>query len=417
MKLRRCIVSAIFFPVLACALQLLLWKQWVEPYVWFFFFPAAFFGAWFGGLCGGLGSTMLGALLTWYIFIPPRYSFAVASLSSVFSIIIFVVMGGLFALMSERLIRAQVQARAGFDATFEQAAVGIALVAPDGHWLRVNRKLCDIVGYAQQELLQLRFQDITYPADLDTDLGQLQRMLAREIDTYSLEKRYVRKDGSIVWANLTVALAWTAGGEPDHFISVVEDISVRKAAEMALRDNQERLREAQRLACLGHWHWDLATGRHTWSEEIYRLHGCDPALPPPAFPEIRSHFVPESWPRLSAAIERCLQAGIPYECDAEVLRQDRTHRWITIRGEARRNEGGCVIALQGTVQDVTQRKLAEEELKRRNEELELFNTAALGREMRMLELKREINGLAKELGRAPPYDLSFADPVAQDEAR
>ena len=118
-----------------------------------------------------------------------------------------------------------------FTATFEQAAVGIALVAPDGHWLRVNRKLAQIVGYAPQELMARTFQDITHADDLDRDLELVRRMLAREIDSYSIEKRYLRSDGSQVWVNLTVALIWTAYGDPDYFVSVIEDIDARKRAQ------------------------------------------------------------------------------------------------------------------------------------------------------------------------------------------
>src|SRR5262249_27934946 len=81
-----------------------------------------------------------------------------------------------------------------FRATFDQAAVGIAHVAPDGRWLRVNQKLCDIVGYNHHELMRLTFQDITYPDDLEADLGYVRRLLAGEITTYSMEKRYFRKD-------------------------------------------------------------------------------------------------------------------------------------------------------------------------------------------------------------------------------
>ncbi|HJV28374.1 MAG TPA: PAS domain S-box protein [Aromatoleum sp.] len=123
-----------------------------------------------------------------------------------------------------------------FRATFEQAAVGIALVTPQGGWLRTNQKLCDIVGYTQEELAALTFQDITHPDDLTADLGQLQRMLAGEIETYSMEKRYLRKAGGLVWVNLTVALVRRADGRPDYFISVVEDIQRRKEAEIALQE-------------------------------------------------------------------------------------------------------------------------------------------------------------------------------------
>lgn len=118
-----------------------------------------------------------------------------------------------------------------FRNTFEQAAVGIAHVALDGRWLRVNGKLCEILGYSSDELRTLTFQDITHPADIDTDLAEKQRLIDGEISTCALEKRYLRKDGSTLWANLTVSLHRDGGGAPEYFISVVEDISARKHAE------------------------------------------------------------------------------------------------------------------------------------------------------------------------------------------
>lgn len=129
-----------------------------------------------------------------------------------------------------------------FRATFEQAAVGVAHVGLDGGWLRVNRKLCDIVGYRREELLEKTFQDITHPEDLGADLNQLRRLLAGEIGTYSMEKRYFRKDGSVVWINLTVSLVRGDSGEPAYLIAVIEDISRRKRAEEALRASEMRFR-------------------------------------------------------------------------------------------------------------------------------------------------------------------------------
>lgn len=129
-----------------------------------------------------------------------------------------------------------------FRSTFEQAAVGICHVSPDGRFLRVNQKLCDILGYTADHLLSLTFQEITHPDDLDTDLDFVARVLADEIKTYSMEKRYVRRDGSLLWANLTVSLTREPSGAPKYFISVVEDISYRKSAEQALRDSEERYR-------------------------------------------------------------------------------------------------------------------------------------------------------------------------------
>jgi PAS domain S-box-containing protein len=118
-----------------------------------------------------------------------------------------------------------------FRATFDHAAIGAAQVGIDGSWLRVNRRLGEIVGYEPEELLQTTFQDITHPDDLEEDLAQVSRLLADELQTYTLEKRYLRKDGSIVWVNLTVSLVRDAAGEPAYLIAAVEDINERKKAE------------------------------------------------------------------------------------------------------------------------------------------------------------------------------------------
>ena len=128
-----------------------------------------------------------------------------------------------------------------FRGTFHQAAVGIAHVAPGGRWLNVNDRLCEILGHSREELLERTFGDITHPEDVDSDLDAARRMVEGEIKTYSKEKRYLRRDGSIVWANLTVSLVRGASGEPKYFISVVEDITERKSAEEGLRRSLDRL--------------------------------------------------------------------------------------------------------------------------------------------------------------------------------
>jgi PAS domain S-box-containing protein len=140
-----------------------------------------------------------------------------------------------------------------FRATFEHAAVGAAQVGTDGRWLRVNRHLCEILGYTQEELLGMTFQDITHPDDLEADLEQTRAILRGESQLFSMEKRYVRKDGSPVWVNLTVSLVREASGEPRYFISVIEDISERKRVEEE-RDLllvREQLARAEAVAARG----------------------------------------------------------------------------------------------------------------------------------------------------------------------
>jgi PAS domain S-box-containing protein len=128
----------------------------------------------------------------------------------------------------EALLVALEASEARFRATFEQAAVGMAHVGIDGRFLLMNDQLCRITGYSCTELAGLRFQDITHPDDLGIDLEQMQRLLGGEIDTYTMDKRYVRKDGSIVWISLTGSLVRDEQKEPDFFVAVIKDIQERK---------------------------------------------------------------------------------------------------------------------------------------------------------------------------------------------
>lgn len=134
------------------------------------------------------------------------------------------------------------QAERRFRLSFENAPIGMALVAPDGTWLRVNRALCEIVGYPAEELLAKTFQDITHPDDLDADLAYVRRMLAGEIRTYSMQKRYLHAAGHPVWIRLSVSLVRHDDGSPLYFISQIEDITERKAADEALREQEAAFR-------------------------------------------------------------------------------------------------------------------------------------------------------------------------------
>ncbi|MHA6289237.1 PAS domain S-box protein [Maricaulis sp. CAU 1757] len=120
------------------------------------------------------------------------------------------------------------------EATFENAAVGIGHVGEDGRWLRVNSRLCEIVGYSRDELLDLRSEDMTHPEDQDADRELFGQLTSGEIGSYSLEKRYYRKNGELIWVNLSTSLQRDAEGAPLYCIAVVEDISRRKAGEQHL---------------------------------------------------------------------------------------------------------------------------------------------------------------------------------------
>ena len=131
-----------------------------------------------------------------------------------------------------------------FRSTFEQAASGMAHMALDGRILRANERLREITGYSEEELLEKTFQEITHSEDRGSDLEQAHQLLAGEIDSYSMEKRYLRKDGSTVWVNITRSLRREpTSGEPKYFITVAQDISERKQTEAVLLQSLKKLEE------------------------------------------------------------------------------------------------------------------------------------------------------------------------------
>jgi len=129
-----------------------------------------------------------------------------------------------------------------FRRTFELAGSGVAHIGMDRRFLRVNRRLCEMLGYSEDELLSLTGREISHPDDLDVINSQRPRLYAGEIEAVRLEKRYLRKDGSVIWVAFTMVVERDAAGEPQYEIAVFDDITSRKQAETALRESEERFR-------------------------------------------------------------------------------------------------------------------------------------------------------------------------------
>jgi PAS domain S-box-containing protein len=160
------------------------------------------------------------------------------------------------------------QSEQHFRAIFDQAAIGVVQAALDGTWLRVNDKMCAITGYARNELIGGTFRDITYPDDVADTTEQLKALHAKEITTYTREKRYLHRDGSIVWVNITVSQLRDTENRPECFISFIEDISERKRADAELRRLTENL-EARVQAEVGAR--EAAQARAAHAERIQAL--------------------------------------------------------------------------------------------------------------------------------------------------
>ncbi len=179
---------------------------------------------------------------------------------------------------------------------------------------------------------------------------------------YVAEFRVLWHNGTVRWVAAKGQFYYSPSGDPKRMLGIAVDITERKDAEETLRRKEMELKEAQRLAGVGGWQWDPDTDKVVWSEELYRIAGRDPHLPALSYKEHPTLYTRESWDRLSGAVETALSTGAPYELVLEMVRADGTHRWVTARGEAQRDSAGHVAGLRGTVQDITDRKRAEEGL-------------------------------------------------------
>jgi PAS domain S-box-containing protein len=175
---------------------------------------------------------------------------------------------------------------------FDQAAIGMALVDLNGRWLRVNRAVCELVGYNEEELRKLRFQDITHPEDVGVDVENADKLRRGEIARYEIEKRYLHRKGNVVWGLLSVSLVRGSDQKPLFFISQIQDITARKEGEEKLLAAAAEIKElrkglltvcawTKRIQVDGRWvemdeflsqnlHLNLT---HGMSEEAVRLFG------------------------------------------------------------------------------------------------------------------------------------------------
>ena len=255
-----------------------------------------------------------------------------------------------------------------FETLFDQAAVGMCFVALDGTFLRANRRLCEIVGYAPHELTSLTCTALTHPQDHPFEAQTTARMVRGEMPSATWEKRFVRKDGEPIWCNLTLTVLHDERGLPTQFAAVIEDITERKIAVARLEQSESLLRLASRTARFGAWSSDLTTGAITWSEEVNAIFEAPLGIVL-SRKEILYLYVPESRERLLEALRRCSASGEPYALELEIRTLSGRHRWLRAVGQ---RESGPA-RLVGAVEDITARKEVELEMRRVNRALKILS--------------------------------------------
>jgi PAS domain S-box-containing protein len=272
------------------------------------------------------------------------------------------------ALLFKEVITAQIEARAKiarsealFRETFENAAVGIAHASPGGAWLFVNPQLCKITGYSAEELLTKTVRDITHPADFEGYLPKIKSMYRGEIDSFSAEKRYLRKDGSIVWVRLRISCARKSGGPIDHFIAVIVDISAQKMAEIALRESEERFRGIFEYAGTGIAIGDLEGRFHSGNPALCSMLGyTKEELGELA---IRDVAHPADFEECMFNFQRLVAQEISsFETLNRYVSKDGKPIWVHKHVSLLRDSGGRPVNALALVTNVTERKRHEDQV-------------------------------------------------------
>lgn len=236
----------------------------------------------------------------------------------------------------------------------------LVTIDPEGKITDVNKATEEVTGRHRSELITTDFSNYFTEPDKARQ-GYQQVFLKGSVTDYPLALRH--RDGHVTEVLYNASIFRDEAGEVLGVFAAARDITERKNAEFVLRQSEEGLKEAQRMAHLGSWYLDIATNQVFWSEELNKMYGFDPALPPPLYTESMKLFTPESWERLSSAIAQAADTGTPYELELETVRKDGGRGWMLARGELVRDERGSPVRVRGVAMDITERKQAELKLR------------------------------------------------------
>jgi PAS domain S-box-containing protein len=260
------------------------------------------------------------------------------------------------------------EAQERFRLAFDNAPIGIGLADLNRRWVTVNATFCGILGCRPERFTTMTVSDIIHPDDVDPDDQGVRQLLAGEITSYSAEKRYLHADGHVVWINQSESLVRDGAGRPSYFIVEVEDISRRKADELALLRSHDLLDRSQALAGVGSWEARLpapAGSRLEWSRQTYRIFGVDPETFDTTFANIEQLVHPDDRERFTETARQARSAATMGEgfegFDFRIVRPDGAMRWVWLQAGVEPTRPGMVV---GFVQDITERKQVEEELER-----------------------------------------------------
>lgn len=304
-----------------------------------------------------------------------------------------------------------------YSALLHHMQAGIVVHAPDTTILTNNAKAAELLGLTEDELCGKTAIDPAWNFISEDNLALPvnEYPVSRVITTLqSIENQILGVVSpqlkGVTWLTVNGVPLFDNEGKLKEIIISFIDITPRKLALDSLQRIKKDLTRAQSITHIGSWYLDIASNEVVWTEELYRMYGFDPTLPPPPYTEHQKLFTPESWELLSTSLAKTRETGIPYELELKTVRKDKSNGWMWVRGEAEFDSFGNIVGLWGAAQDITERKNTEEKLReseknllRKTVDLEHLNSFFVNRELRMVELKKEVNVLCEKLGLEKRY--------------
>ncbi|PWT71513.1 MAG: hypothetical protein C5B46_08070, partial [Proteobacteria bacterium] len=262
---------------------------------------------------------------------------------------------------------------------FDLPLIGMAVTSPARRFLEVNDKLCEILGYSREELIGRDWASITHPDDLSGNLDLLDEAMGGATESYSMDKRYIHRDGQIVHVSISVCCVRRVDGTADHFVLTVQDVTARYQVQEQLQLTEAHLKHAQHIAQIASYEAYppefFSTG---WSEEFRDICGLKPGDPVPGREEFIERFVhPDDREHVRKAFQMRGTADRRSMFEYRVVRPDGALRYLQSVADTVKDKNGRIVQLVGTILDVTERKLATERLETQTALLDrLFQSVA-----------------------------------------
>ena len=245
-----------------------------------------------------------------------------------------------------------------FRSVFLDAATGIAVSTVDGQLLETNAAYCQMLGYTVDEIKGMNFLLLTYEDDRPRNLELIQELLSGKRENYVVEKRYLAKDGRIVWGRVSVSPQRNATGQIITIVAVTEDITKQKAVEEQLQRSQAFLSMASRIGQMGAWQIELPNLVMTWSDEVFAIHELSPR-PWVDLDEGLNFYSTEARATLNKLFRDCVVNGVPYDVELPMVTAKGREIWVRVMGQAVRNAAGRTLRVQGALQDISAQKEAD----------------------------------------------------------